>query len=152
MVSEPRTLSAGVVVVHCDTGRFRYLLLRAYRYWDFPKGRVEPGETPIAAARREVEEETGLTNLDLRWGETYRDTEPYRAGKVARYYLAHCASTDVRLGISPQLGRPEHHEYRWLPYAEARALVGPRVRTILDWAHQSIGERCVDDTNSPATR
>lgn len=33
--------------------------------WLFPKGHIEPGESDEAAARREVEEETGLTNLEL---------------------------------------------------------------------------------------
>ena len=28
--------------------------------WEFPGGRVEPGEEPLAAARRELAEETGL--------------------------------------------------------------------------------------------
>ena len=41
------------------------LLLRAYRNWDLPKGLVEPGEQPFAAACREVEEETGITDLDF---------------------------------------------------------------------------------------
>jgi 8-oxo-dGTP pyrophosphatase MutT (NUDIX family) len=31
--------------------------------WSLPKGRVEPGETPLAAAEREVAEETGLHDL-----------------------------------------------------------------------------------------
>ena len=66
----------------------RFLLLRAYRYWDFPKGAVEQQETPLAAAIREVCEETGLTGLEFAWGEDYLETEPYNRGKVARYYLA----------------------------------------------------------------
>ncbi|MGH8579780.1 MAG: NUDIX domain-containing protein [Gammaproteobacteria bacterium] len=33
-------------------------MLRAYNYWDFPKGTVEPAEDPFEAACREVEEET----------------------------------------------------------------------------------------------
>lgn len=56
------------------------LLLCCYRYWDFPKGELEPGEDPLYAARREVTEEAGLQGLDFRWG------KGYAGGKVARYY------------------------------------------------------------------
>ncbi len=54
-----RILSAGVVVVRQFDDGWRVLLLRAYNYWDFPKGIVEPGEDPLTTARREVREETG---------------------------------------------------------------------------------------------
>jgi len=54
-----RILSAGVVVVRRAEDGWRVLLLRVYNYWDCPKGVVEPGEDPLAAARREVHEETG---------------------------------------------------------------------------------------------
>ncbi len=33
--------------------------------WDMPKGKIDPGETPAIAAIREVQEETGLKNLEL---------------------------------------------------------------------------------------
>lgn len=33
--------------------------------WDLPKGKIDPGETPEQAAVREVQEETGLHQLDL---------------------------------------------------------------------------------------
>ena len=138
----PKRLSAGAIVVHCVAGEFRYLLLRAYRNWDFPKGLVEPGEAPLAAARREVQEEAGLSDLEFRWGETYFETEPYAGGKTARYYLALSPSPDVTLGISAELGRPEHHEYRWVTHAEAARLLVPRLRAALDWAHGIVGERC----------
>ena len=55
---EQKTLSAGVIVARHEGDSWRYLLLRVYSYWDFPKGIVEPDEDPIQAARREVEEET----------------------------------------------------------------------------------------------
>jgi NUDIX domain len=32
--------------------------------WDLPKGKIDPGETPEQASVREVQEETGLVNLD----------------------------------------------------------------------------------------
>ncbi len=122
------------MVVRREGGEPRYLLLRVYDYWDFPKGEIGAGEEPLAAAVREVEEETTLAGLRFPWGEVYRETPPYSGGKVARYYLAESPAGEVRLPVSPELGRPEHHEFRWLSYAEARERLGPRVQAILDWA------------------
>lgn len=128
------TLSAGSVVVRKEGKGYRFLLLRAYDYWDFPKGKREAGESTLAAARREVAEETGIKDLKFPWGKIFKETEPYGKGKVARYYLAQTQQKEVLLGINPELGRAEHHEFRWLPYRQARALLVPRVRKVLDWA------------------
>jgi 8-oxo-dGTP pyrophosphatase MutT (NUDIX family) len=129
-----KRFSAGAVIVRSNPQGWRYLLLRVYRSWDFPKGRVEDGETPLQAARREVEEETTLTQLEFRWGEAYCDTEPYSGGKIARYYLAECAHQPVSLPISQELGRPEHHEFRWVTHEEAKRLLPPRLQPVLEWA------------------
>ena len=130
--------SAGVVVVRPGEGGWRYLVLRAYRNWDFPKGLVEGDEPPLAAALREAREEASLDALELRWGEAHGETEPYAGGKVARYYVALSPGGDVRLPVSAELGRPEHHEYRWTSYAEARRLLPPRLQPILDWARSIV--------------
>jgi len=131
-----QNLSAGVMVVRFINGAPHYLLLRVYGYWDFPKGLVEAGEEPLAAAIREVEEETGLTGLDFRWGRDYRQTQPYRQGrKVARYYLAASAAGEIFLPVNEELGHPEHDEFCWLPYPEARKRLAERVQPILDWGH-----------------
>jgi bis(5'-nucleosidyl)-tetraphosphatase len=127
-----------VVIVRPADAGWRYLLLRAFRNWDFPKGLVEPGEEPLAAALREAREETSLATLELRWGAVFRETEPYASGKVARYYVALSAGGEVGLPVSAELGRPEHHEYRWASHGEARRLLPPRLRPILDWARALI--------------
>ncbi|MEW5943937.1 MAG: bis(5'-nucleosyl)-tetraphosphatase [Pseudomonadota bacterium] len=132
--------SAGVVVVRRRGDDWRYLLLRAYRNWDFPKGLVEAGETPLEAAIREVREETGLVDLRFGWGEDYRETAPYGKGKVARYYLAESGAGEARLPVSPELGRPEHHEFRWAGYEEARRILPQRLQPVLEWAHTWLDE------------
>jgi bis(5'-nucleosidyl)-tetraphosphatase len=129
-----RILSAGVVVVRQTPEGWRVLLLRAYNYWDCPKGLVDPGEDPLQTARREVLEETGIADLDFQWGEEFIDTEPYSKNKVARYFLAATRSEAVELPVSVELGRPEHHEFRWLAFDEAGALLVPRVAAIIAWA------------------
>ncbi|MCX7961007.1 MAG: NUDIX domain-containing protein [Burkholderiales bacterium] len=136
-MSEPR--SAGAVVFRRTPQGVRLLVLRAYRTWDFPKGEIEPGETPLAAAKRECAEETGLEDLAFRFGEAYRDTLPYAGGKVARYYLAETATEQVTLPVSPELGRAEHHEWRWVSFEEAEELLPPRLAVVLDWARRQLG-------------
>lgn len=134
----PRRLSAGVVVARAGADGWRYLLLRAFRNWDFPKGRVEAGEEPWQAAVREVREESALTDLEFRWGEAWRETEPYAGGKVARYYVACSSAGRVFLPVNPALGRPEHHEFRWVGGGQARALLPPRLHPVLDWARSVV--------------
>jgi 8-oxo-dGTP pyrophosphatase MutT (NUDIX family) len=138
MPSHPALLSAGVVVVRPGPAGWLFLLLRAYRNWDFPKGLVEPGEAPLAAARREVLEETAIEDLRFEWGEGYRETEPYGNNKIARYYLAATSTTDVTLPVSPELGRPEHNEWRWVDLKEAQSLCPPRLTPIVRWAAEKL--------------
>lgn len=134
-------LSAGMIIVRRAEDGWRYLLLRCFNYWDFAKGELDPGEVALEAARREVEEETGLSGLALPWGRDYYQTERYRGGKRARYFLALSEAGEVVLGVSPELGEPEHHEYRWLSRAEAAELLNPRVRRALEWAAARIEPR-----------
>jgi 8-oxo-dGTP pyrophosphatase MutT (NUDIX family) len=129
-------LSAGVVVVRRTEEGWRFLLLRAFNHWDFPKGMVEPGEEPLAAAVREVREESLISDLEFAWGEPSTRTGPYSRGKVACYYIAATRTADVSLPFSPELGRAEHSEFRWVDFDEAMALVSPRVRPVLRWAAQ----------------
>lgn len=126
--------SAGVVVVRRFGGEWRCLVLRAYRNWDFPKGEIERGEQPLAAALRETLEETGLGSVELRWGDDYIETAPYGRGKVARYYLAEAGEGDVYLPVNALLGRPEHHEFRWVGFDEAARISPARLQDVVAWA------------------
>jgi 8-oxo-dGTP pyrophosphatase MutT (NUDIX family) len=126
--------SAGVVVMRRFPAGWRCLVLRAYRNWDFPKGLVEDDEAPQEAARREVWEETSISDLRFNWGDEYKETLPYAGGKVARYYIAESPADTVELPISAELGRPEHDEFRWVSFDEAEDVLPPRLALVLDWA------------------
>ena len=72
--------------------------------WELPGGKVDPGEEPAGAVRREVTEELGCEVRVEGWldGE-----EPIRAGLVLR--VAHCTLVDGE----PVAG-VDHDELRWL--------------------------------------
>ena len=87
-----------------------------YDDWSLPKGKLDEGETHEDAARREVEEETGLqVRLDREVGQTSYD-DRYGRPKVVRYW----AMTPVAGSFTPT---HEVDEVRWLPLADARELV-----------------------------
>jgi len=132
-------MSAGVVVLRGTGEGWRVLLLRVYSYWDFPKGRVEPGETPLTTAQRETREETTLDDLEFAWGESFVDTAPYgRDRKIARYFVARTPTAEVSLPVNPELGKPEHHEWRWCDWESAEQLVPERLWPVLRWAQDVI--------------
>jgi 8-oxo-dGTP pyrophosphatase MutT (NUDIX family) len=139
MVRGAPRLSAGVVVVRRAPAGWLFLMLRAYRNWDFPKGVVDAGEEPLAAAIREVQEETLIDDVQLSWGEEFCETPPYSNNKIARYYVGETRTERVTLPISPELGRPEHNEARWFDLAGALAISSPRVRPVVNWAAAKIG-------------
>jgi 8-oxo-dGTP pyrophosphatase MutT (NUDIX family) len=131
----PARMSAGVVIVNVLERKLKFLLLRAYRNWDFPKGLVEAGESPIEAAIREVREETTLDDISFDWGNVFMDTGPYNKGKIARYFVARSKEIHIELPINPELGVPEHHEARWVDYQRALTMVSPRLQPVMHWVY-----------------
>jgi bis(5'-nucleosidyl)-tetraphosphatase len=139
--------SAGTVLIRKDQtmDMWLVLMLRCGTYWDFPKGQLERGECELDAAIRETTEETGIADVFpvkdrgpfagfdcLVWTET----EPYgHPRKTARYFLAVTSADEVVLPVNPELGKPEHDEYRWMTFDQAEQLdLHPRVRKVLNWA------------------
>jgi bis(5'-nucleosidyl)-tetraphosphatase len=131
-------MSAGVVIVSLMERKLKFLLLRAYRNWDFPKGIVEAGESPLDAALREVREETTLDDISFDWGLVFMETGPYNKGKIARYYIARSKEQQILLPVNPELGAPEHQEARWVSVDKALGLVSARLQPVVRWSYNTI--------------
>ena len=146
-MSRPRArleTSAGGVVVRMraeadGAARPLFLIIRdSYDNWGFPKGHVERGEQPEAAALREVSEETGIERLTVRtsidtidWYFRFRGRLIH---KVCHFYLMVTELADT----SPQ--RSEGiTACRWEAYEEAAQLVSyANARDVLRRAHELI--------------
>lgn len=69
-------------------------------FWDLPKGKIDAGETKTQAAIREVQEETGLKQLDLEdflceTRHTYRNKKNQRCIKLTYWYQMTTADTTL---------------------------------------------------------
>lgn len=131
--------SAGIIVIDQDTqdSEPTVLCVRAYANWDFPKGQLDPGESYIEAAVRELEEETTLSLSDIRLVGLKTPSIVYGSGKgkkTALYFLADRTSKkDPFLPVSPELGKPENDEYRWVPASQLKELLSKRLAPIADY-------------------
>lgn len=125
-----REESCGAVIYHGEA----YLLLHYDAgHWDFPKGNREQGETKKETALREIEEETGITDLvfnDFEKTIHYvyrRDTQTIF--KEVTFFLAESKEKKVTLSW-------EHQGFQWLSYEKALdTLTYESARDVLQAAH-----------------
>ncbi len=129
-----KVLEAAGGYVQNDKGE----LLVFYRRgsWDMPKGKIDPGETPEQAAVREVQEETGLINLDLKEfiGHTYHTYELKGERILKKTWWYRMLTSDRQL--IPQT-EEDIEEIRWVePNAWLRdgAVVYPNIREVIETA------------------
>jgi 8-oxo-dGTP diphosphatase len=128
-VADSAIIAAGAVVTRDGVNEREYLLVhRGYRNdWTFPKGKVDPGEHVIAAAVREVREETGFA---IALGVPL-PTQSYSVkgrDKFSHYWFATCLSGEF-------VANDEVDEIRWVTYKQAvKLLTYPHDRDVLDAA------------------
>jgi 8-oxo-dGTP pyrophosphatase MutT (NUDIX family) len=112
--------STGFVIYCLGKDKPLYLLLRSSRdgYWGLSKGNVDPGETDGQAARRELAEETGITNFERKPGFEHTITywftrDGMKIHKTVRYFLAKVKSREAKVSR-------EHSELGWFTLEQAK--------------------------------
>ncbi len=128
----PKIRSAGGIIYN----KGKYLLLHYDAgHWDLPKGMIEPGETELKCARREIEEETGIKDVFQVKG--FAESESYffkqegrTVFKEVTFYLFESGTAKVKLSR-------EHKDFAWLNFHEAMSrLTYSNAKIILRKAHE----------------
>jgi 8-oxo-dGTP pyrophosphatase MutT (NUDIX family) len=127
----PREKSAGAIIFIMENSVPHYLLLHyGPGHWGFAKGHVEGNETEEETTRREVAEETGITDLNILPG--FKKLEKY----FFRQYRENISEADRKKGKTPWVFKlvtffigetktkevkisHEHTGFVWLPIEEA---------------------------------
>lgn len=122
-------VSAGAVIYRKESDGLKFLLIYSKRNssWGLPKGHLESGETEIEAAGREIQEETGIDDLNFVAG--FREEDIYESvsnrgqfmgqtiEKHSVYFLAMTKADKIKVDVD------EIGDYRWSTIQEAEALL-----------------------------
>jgi 8-oxo-dGTP pyrophosphatase MutT (NUDIX family) len=140
-----REISAGCVVYRTTKGGTEVALIqpRDRKAWALPKGLIEEGEAPEAAAQREAREETGLSGsiivkIDtIKYSYTAKwETPPTRVFKIVTFYLLRFTEGDLS-GHDREVDRVE-----WFPIDKAISSASyPQEKTIIRKAKDLILDR-----------
>ncbi len=132
-----KEVSAGIILVKDH----KYLILHYEKdYWAFAKGKIEKGETEKDAAIREVQEETGISDVQFIKGFKERESYFYkREGKLINkeviYFLGKTKTENITISF-------EHQGYVWLSFEEAlQRLKFKKSKELLTKVHEFLEKR-----------
>src|SRR6516164_1084845 len=120
----------GSAVMMALDNKLRILLVRQYRLparahlWELPAGKLDPGETPLQAAKRELIEETGYRARHWKKLISFFPSPGYVAEKMT-IFLA----TDLIAGEAHPMD-DERIESRWFPARQVARMI--QTNTIRD--------------------
>ncbi len=133
-----KTTSFGVLIFN-EHGQLLLAHATGQKHWDIPKGGAEAGESPCAAALREVQEETGIV-LDAQVLEELGRL-PYNARKDLHLFravlhtrdcdIASCRCTSYFSHYATGAMTPEVDQFRWVDIPDVPALAAKSMTALL---------------------
>ena len=133
-------MEVAAAIIH-DTSGHIFATQRGYGewkdYWEFPGGKIEPGETPEEALRREIREELEA-EITIEQLATTVDIDYPTFHLQLHCFLCHIVGGKLRLKeheAARWLTADELEDVNWLP-ADRKALESQLVRQVLDVTKQ----------------
>ena len=121
--------SAGFVIYRKEKEEIKFLLLkypsenRERDYWGLPKGHIEEDESVKEAAIRELLEETGIEEEEIKVRPGFREVNKYyfkhdgeTIFKIVIYFLAQTKKETVKVSH-------EHADFKWVDFDQAMELM-----------------------------
>ena len=140
--------SAGVIPYRVGGDRsLSYLVLHSATVrnprarWEFPKGGMEPGETPRETAAREFQEETSLVSWAFRDGFERSLSYTYvrrgrKVQKTVTYYIVEVLDDSTLARSIEHVEDPFGHWYHWGTFEQiTRLLYHAKIRQLFAEAH-----------------
>lgn len=131
----PDLQSCGFFIYRSEP-RLSFLLMQHPTRWDLPKGHVDPGETEMECAIRELLEETGITESQIEIDEHFRFDNHYTVAAAKYNYEPQQKQLSIFLAKLTQpfvkIELTEHDGYRWFDWQPPHNIQARTINPLLD--------------------
>ena len=132
--------SCGFLIIKEDPN-LSFLLMKHSDRWDLPKGHVDPGESNIECALRELEEETGITTADIEIDKNFKYKHKYFVkykgnGERKKKLIIYLARLIRDVEIVPT----EHEDFEWRPWNPPHSIQRKTIDGVLKQLEKILGQ------------
>ena len=134
--------SCGVLVFRNEPVH-SFLLMKHARRLDLPKGHVDPGESELECALRELQEETGIEAGDISLDPKFRFSTNYQVQSRRHGGATLDKTLVIFLGrlLRPVAIRPtEHPDFVWMPWSPPHTIQQQTIDPLLAEVERHWGE------------
>lgn len=99
--------------------------------WALPGGHVDPDESPLEAAHRELEEETGLSGIPLKLFDVRKNRFASESWRIKSIYYD--TGIDANTMTDVEVDPKEHSAFKWCPMLDCKGLFSDHEYIINDF-------------------